>query len=573
MKPLIERRLRVRRPPVHLALCAALHSACGVSAVGPALDAAPATDAASAPLDGAVTRFDPDGATPDAGCGPCGRVCSEREVCVSDVCVPRAGSPPRLVGPSSLGRLTTQRPTLRWRLPAGERTARVMVCRDRACADVVHRAAVSGSALRLADALAPGVYFWRVLTGQGVASATWEFQVRAHDAIVDTLHTRMTDLDGDGYGDMMVTIGAPQRRAVYAGGPRGVAQAPTTTFPTQPDGSSLRVSSVGDLDGDGYGDLLSFAMVGVERRAYLHRGGPQGASASPAMLAVAEPWPDATASAGDVDGDGYNDLVGVDQGVSGPLGRVRVLFGAPSGVLRESTVIVAADVDDATSVVTTGSADVNGDGLPDFLFGVPSHDDGAGRAFVWVNDGCATGHVVALPGDTRTYAHFGDSVGLSGDYNGDGYADAVVAAPHDPATVDQSALWVFPGSAAGPVTAGPLRIPFAGRQTESLRVVGVGDLNGDGLADLGAWMHTSLRPPELVIFYGAAAGLATTPSRALTSDDFGPDERGFSASGVGDTDRDGFDELLVFLSPGHVVVSRGTAAGPSTGMIPYLTLP
>ena len=148
-----------------------------------------------------------------------------------------------------------------------------------------------------------------------------------------------------------------------------------------------------------------------------------------------------------------------------------------------------------------------------------------------------------------------------------------MAAPHDADTVDQSALWVYPGSAAGPVTAAPLRIPFAGRQTESLRVMTLGDVNGDGIADLGAWMHTSLRPPELVIFYGAAAGLARTPSRALTSDDFGPDERGFSASPVGDTDRDGYDDLAVFLSPGHVVVSRGTAAGPTTGMIPFLTLP
>ncbi len=556
-----------------VALGAALLSACGVSAVGPLPDGSSATDATSAPLDGALTRFDPDGATPDAGCGPCGRACSASETCVADVCIPQAGAPPRLVWPSSLGRLASQRPTLRWRLPAGENAARVAVCRDRACTDVVQRADVRGNALRLADALAPGVYFWRVLTAQGAASATWAFQVRAHHAPVDTLHTRMTDLDGDGYGDMMLITGAPQRGGVYAGGPGGVAQAPTTTFPVQPDGSTLRVASVGDLDGDGFGDLLSFAMVGSERRAFLHRGGPHGASATATMLSVAEPWPDASASAGDVDGDGYNDLVGVDQGMSGPLGRVRVLFGAPSGVLRESTVMVAADADDATSVVTTGSADVNGDGRPDFLFGAPSRDDGAGRAFVWMNDGCATGHTVALPGDTGAYAHFGDSLGLAGDYNGDGYADAVVAAPHDADTVDQSALWVYPGSAAGPVTAAPLRIPFAGRQTESLRVMTLGDVNGDGIADLGAWMHTSLRPPELVIFYGAAAGLARTPSRALTSDDFGPDERGFSASPVGDTDRDGYDDLAVFLSPGHVVVSRGTAAGPTTGMIPFLTLP
>ena len=119
-----------------------------------------------------------------APCGPCARPCEVGFGCATDTCVPVNGDSPRLLLPASLGRVTTRRPTLRWRLPAGADGARVEVCVDRACERVVARMAVDGGAAQPAEALVPGVYFWRVfprIHGQysGKASHTWSFVVHA----------------------------------------------------------------------------------------------------------------------------------------------------------------------------------------------------------------------------------------------------------------------------------------------------------------------------------------------------------------------------------------------------------
>ncbi len=529
---------------------------------------------------GALSHVNGDGSAPDDHdrCGPCGRACDASEACVAGACVPGAGAPPRPLGPASLGKVTSQRPTLRWLLPAGTTEARVQLCRDRACAEVVQTADVTGSSFRPAEALAAGVYFWRAFAKDGAvistaSSATWEFLVRGRGGAADTTLGSVLDVDGDGYADLIVGAGEPRRAAIYAGGPAGVSRVPTTRLPVQADGSTLPMSGVGDVNGDGFTDMLSLSMVDGERRATLHLGGPRGTPTTRLLLTTTDPWPQSLGGGGDVDGDGYGDIVGVDDGAMGPAGQVRVFFGTAAGVRPRSVIILPGDAEGATGVVLVTGGDLNGDRRPDYLFGSPAANDGAGRARAWINGGCGVGRLVELPGDTRGSAHFGDSLAIGGDYNGDGYADAVVAAPHDVSVSDQSAVWVYPGSEAGPITTNPLRIPFTGRQTETVRVNVAGDLNGDGVVELGVWMHREARATEVLLFDGSSMGLSTTPARGLTSDDYGPNERGFSTSSAGDTDRDGFDDLTVFLSPGRVVLSRGTPTGPTTGVLPGFELP
>ncbi len=182
--------------------------------------------------------------------------------------VPPFPLPPRLVHPLSGMRVTSQRPTLRWVLPEGVTRARVELCADRPCTQMIAQQEVAGTAWRPASRLAPGVVFWRVrgLDASGAAvwtSATWLFRVGARDAAADTAYGRIRDFNGDGYDDVVV----PQVRFgelaaemhVFFGSARGIGPVPElvlrspSTVPTRAwTGRHLQA----DLTGDGLADLL-----------------------------------------------------------------------------------------------------------------------------------------------------------------------------------------------------------------------------------------------------------------------------------------------------------------------------
>src|SRR5204863_318808 len=132
------------------------------------------------------------------------------------------------------------------------------------------------------------------------------------------------------------------RAYVYLGGAGGLATTPATTL-TAPDGAGGRygfsVASAGDVNGDGFADLVVGAP-GVSTntgRAYVYLGGAGGLATTPATTLTA---PDgaggdfgiSVASAGDVNGDGYADLVVGAHRVSTDTGRAYVYLGGASGL-------------------------------------------------------------------------------------------------------------------------------------------------------------------------------------------------------------------------------------------------
>ncbi|HEY3352732.1 MAG TPA: integrin alpha, partial [Polyangia bacterium] len=137
------------------------------------------------------------------------------------------------------------------------------------------------------------------------------------------------------------------------------------------------------------------------------------------------------AAAGDVNGDGYADVI-----VSAPYfqptafgadrGRVYVFLGGPAGLAATPAWTVTGDQDYARfGLVVAGAGDVNGDGFDDVIIGAPFYDHGAadtGRATVYL--GSAAGL-----GATPAWTIYGDAAGAllgavagAGDVNGDGYA-------------------------------------------------------------------------------------------------------------------------------------------------------
>jgi|GEM_PF-1800916 len=324
--------------------------------------------------------------------------------------------------------------------------------------------------------------------------------------------------------------------------------------------------AAGDIDGDGYADLVYAVHTAhhLDQRVgavYLSRGGPQRA-----LHPLGPEWPAGPGplgAAGDLDGDGFADVL-----VPGPDGALVVRRGGPDGP------------EDGEPLGLSGhafaAADLDGDGRTDLA--IASDDAIVVRGLVLNPDW----RVVPAAGQPLQWI-------ATGDVDGDGYVDlvtglaadlghpAVLAFRGDAYGLPLEPAWRYAGAA---LSASVTRLVTVGHPTHDLAVgvVGLdtlgraallgplpgaldapltdapgvldvrpaGDVDGDGYDDVllirGA--HAELRS-------GGPATLA--PPVPLDSAD---------VTGVGDLDRDGFDDLVA-LTPGGAHVLWGSASGPA----------
>jgi hypothetical protein len=275
----------------------------------------------------------------------------------------------------------------------------------------------------------------------------------------------------DGRGRVDVYYGGP--RGI------GTAPSVTLRGGARGDQFGISVASAGDVNGDGYADLVVgayWADPGGRSdagTASVFLGSASGVAATPARVLEGAAWVDnfgySVASAGDVNGDGYADLVvgayWADPGGRRSAGTASVFLGSASGVAAmPARVLEGAAEEDQFGWSVASAGDVNGDGYADLVVGARNADPGgrrlAGTASVFL--GSASG-VAATPARVLEGAaevdQFGWSVASAGDVNGDGYADLVVGAP-GPFFADivrAGTASVYFGSASG-VAATPARV-------------------------------------------------------------------------------------------------------------------
>ncbi|MFI9250765.1 FG-GAP and VCBS repeat-containing protein [Streptomyces sp. NPDC053069] len=283
------------------------------------------------------------------------------------------------------------------------------------------------------------------------------------------------DMNGDGAPEL--SVGSNCQSVTYTG-PFTRSGKPVSGYLGKGENHSV---VMGDVDGDGKAELFSLPGP-VQAYSGPLSVGQDDPAAPMTRLPLAHGW---NGQVGDVNGDGYGDLVtGIqydthftqDPHGAHSGGEIQVLYGSAHGITADQQpVAIHQDTPGVPGVGKDGGqfgsslsvGDVNGDKYADVLVGVPWKTVGSAK---WAGEavllrGSAAGltgaeataytqNTAGVPGTAETEDHFGWAVHLA-DLNKDGEAEVVVGTPGENT---DGLVWIARGSAGGPVTNGSAAI-------------------------------------------------------------------------------------------------------------------
>jgi hypothetical protein len=379
------------------------------------------------------------------------------------------------------------------------------------------------------------------------------------------------DVNGDGYSDVIVGSWSYDNQGaafVYLGSSAGLSATPVATLEGGQANAvfGASVGTAGDVNGDGYSDVIVGAKYfsngqSNEGKTFVFLGSSSGVNTSAVWTAeLNQPnayFGQAVGTAGDVNGDGYDDvLVGApsySNTLSG-VGRAFLYLGSSAGIAANPAWSVTGNqLDEWLGYSLSTAGDVNADGYSDVIVGAPAYDNGElteGAAFLFLGSSSGLVSVAAWSAEAdHDGAFFGGSVGTAGDVNGDGYTDVIVGAESytDGNVVGRASVYL--GSSSGLATSAAWTAQ--GDQADALfggAVATAGDVNGDGFSDaiIGARAYSNGQWSEgrAFVYRGASAGLATS---AAWSGEGWQEFVGFgwSVACAGDVNGDGFSDVVV----------------------------
>src|SRR3989338_7522372 len=271
-------------------------------------------------------------------------------------------------------------------------------------------------------------------------------------------------------------------------------------------------------------------------------------------IAVEDWQGSSVASAGDVNGDGYDDVIvgayGNDGGGSNS-GAAFVYFGGDSmdNAIDVNLTGVAAVNQQGVSAASAG--DVNGDGYDDVIVSANGNDgngDGSGAAFVYFGgasmDNAIDVNLTGVAANDRQ----GISVAPAGDVNGDGYDDVIVGAYlNDGNGADSGAAFVYFGGSSMDNAIDVNLTGVAAGDQQGGSVAPAGDVNGDGYDDVivGANLNYGNGASSGAAFvYFGGSSMDNAIDVNLTGVAAG-DQQGGSVAPAGDVNGDGYDDVIV----------------------------
>ncbi len=444
-----------------------------------------------------------------------------------------------------------------------------------------------------------------------LASAADWYAVTAQNDNLGFSVSTAGDVNNDGYDDVIVganwydngSVANAGAAFVYLGGTDGLS--PSVAWTGMGSAANeeygFSVSEAGDINRDGYGDII-VGTLGADA-AYVYYGDGLGINNDSVQMVTEQDGSEfgsAVSSAGDVNDDGFGDVI-----IGAPLhldesgsqtGRAFVFYGSESGI-GSSADWAATTVEETEQFgySVSNAGDVNGDQVDDIIIGDIASVEGSGQVFVY-HGAAGTG----LPGGPLASefdadwsanhpnfsfdAEFGYSVSNAGDVNADGIGDVIVGAPQE--SQGNGAAYVYLGPLDFNNQQNGTRIDLFGFSSGELfgySVSTAGDVDGDGDSEVivGSpnYDSTPARPSALNGIGGQGAGTATIfagepqPSEGLSfiafiDSDVSDAKLGTSVDTAGDVNGDGYDDVITgaptyddgFMGTGRAFTFHGTGA-------------
>jgi hypothetical protein len=307
--------------------------------------------------------------------------------------------------------------------------------------------------------------------------------------------------------------------------------------------------TAGDFNGDGMQDA---AHSNSDRQIYINYGGSEF-SVSPGQILTspdgASPFGFYIASAGDVNNDGFEDLI-VAMGWG--IGKAYLYLGSQAGLNPVPALALSPPAGLPAYGFghrIAGKGDINGDTFSDVL--IMGGDDSCSYLCIYLgsDSGISENPDSVIQFTDKIY---GGPVCIVGDMNGDGYDEVALSLSNAP-PVNEIEIRVYDGTSTGRLENPRIlqvdRIPE--RNTTAYgEVAPAGDVNSDGFADLivgNQWAGgNAVNEGRAYLFLGSEHGAGDQPDLTVSNPVPEFDARfGSSVSGIGDFDRDGLDDFAV----------------------------
>ncbi|MCA9750008.1 MAG: FG-GAP repeat protein, partial [Romboutsia sp.] len=299
------------------------------------------------------------------------------------------------------------------------------------------------------------------------------------------------------------------------------------------------VSGAGDLNDDGYNDFVigGRGYNNFQGKAKIYFGAENITNLDSVVLVgeLEQSLFSEYISSGDINNDGFSDLVISAHNYSSPTGRVYIYFGS-SNFDTEVITITGEGKGNLFGVKVAGSGDINNDGFDDFIVGAPGYNSSTGAAYLYLGNNELNNNYDLFLKGTTTMSGFGGVISFLGDINNDGYQDFIIG--------ERKKTTIYYGSNEIDSLKTKVLLAINDKFGFGGSLSAAGDLNNDGYQDIligGETINTD--SSRAYIYYGGNI-INDKPDVILSLGNYN-DSFGCRVSTAGDLNNDNYDDIMI----------------------------